>query len=485
MLRKTIMSLLTSIGLMTVDLVLLAVTFFNLYVYRITKELNIPFDWTKAFDLSYLSGLPSFDFYYKLYGFLTVVTIGFLVSYQGYVWNRKVPLIEQGTKVFRAVTYAVLLGMGTTFIFKIPFFSRFVFFTFWLSAIILLWAWRGVLGLIIGGMIKRGYFTRKLLIVGAGQIGQRVCHELIANPHLGFRLVGLVDDDPRKIGKEFSRVEVIGDTSLVEKLAKEAKVDEILITIPSERELIKRLIGQNRRYNVQIRIVPEMSDLVTGGVEVGQMGMVPYMRIVKTPMQGWPLLIKRLIDIVGATVGLVCLSPLFLILAIAIKLDSKGPLIFAQKRVGKNGRIFDFYKFRSMVVNAEELKEKLATVNEADGPVFKMKDDPRVTRVGKFIRKYSIDELPQLYNVLNGDMSLVGPRPPLPKEVEKYGDWEWRRLEVTPGLTCIWQVSGRSNISFDKWMELDVYYIENWSLWMDLKILLETIPAVFRGSGAY
>lgn len=485
MLRKTIMSLLTLIGLMIVDLVLLAVTFFNLYVYRITKELSLPFDWTKALDPSYLSSLPSFESYYKLYGFLTVVTIGFLVNYHGYVWNRKVPLIEQGTKVFRAVTYAVLLGMGTTFIFKIPFFSRFVFFTFWLSAIILLWTWRGILGLMIGELFKRGYFSRRLLIVGAGQIGRRVCEQLQGNPHLGFRILGLTDDDPQKTGEEFSGVKVIGDHRLVEKLAKEAQVDEILITIPSERELIKQLIGQNRRYNVQIRIVPEMSDLVTGGVEVGQMGMVPYMRIVKTPMQGWSLLVKRLIDIVGATVGLMCLSPLFLVLSIAIKLDSKGPLIFAQKRVGKNGRSFDFYKFRSMVVNAEELKEKLAKVNEADGPVFKIKDDPRVTKVGRFIRKYSIDELPQLYNVLIGDMSLVGPRPPLPREVEQYGDWEWRRLEVTPGLTCIWQVSGRSNISFDKWMELDIYYIENWSLWLDLKILLETIPAVFRGSGAY
>ena len=182
--------------------------------------------------------------------------------------------------------------------------------------------------------------------------------------------------------------------------------------------------------------------------------------------------------------GLLAFSPLFIIIAIIIKFTSKGPVFFSQKRVGKYGREFDMYKFRSMVVNAEELKEKLAAQNEMSGPMFKMKDDPRVTKVGKFIRKTSIDELPQLWNVLKGDMSLVGPRPSLPKEVAQFEDWMHRRLEVKPGLTCYWQVSGRNNIDFEDWMKLDIRYVEERNLFVDIKLIFKTIFVLFGDKNA-
>ena len=181
--------------------------------------------------------------------------------------------------------------------------------------------------------------------------------------------------------------------------------------------------------------------------------------------------IKRLIDVVCSFLGVLVLSPLFIIIAIIIKTTSKGPVFFSQKRVGKNGKEFNMYKFRSMVVNAEELKEKLADQNEMSGPMFKMKDDPRVTKVGKFIRKTSIDELPQLWNVLKGDMSLVGPRPSLPKEVAQFEGWMYKRLEVKPGLTCYWQVSGRNNIDFEDWMKLDIRYVDERDLWIDIMLI--------------
>lgn len=195
--------------------------------------------------------------------------------------------------------------------------------------------------------------------------------------------------------------------------------------------------------------------------------------------------IKRLIDIICSFVGILVLSPLFIIIAIIIKFTSKGPVFFSQKRVGKHGREFDMYKFRSMVVNAEELKEKLAAQNEMSGPMFKMKDDPRVTKVGKFIRKTSLDELPQLWNVLKGDMSLVGPRPSLPKEVAQFDKWMHRRLEVKPGLTCYWQVSGRNNIDFEDWMKLDIRYVEEKNLWIDIKLICKTVFVLFGDKNAH
>ena len=194
--------------------------------------------------------------------------------------------------------------------------------------------------------------------------------------------------------------------------------------------------------------------------------------------------IKRVIDVVCSFVGVLVLSPLFVVIAIIIKFTSKGPVFFSQKRVGRDGKEFKMYKFRSMVVNAEELKEKLAAQNEMSGPMFKMKDDPRVTKVGKFIRKTSIDELPQLLNVLKGDMSLVGPRPSLPKEVAQFEDWMYRRLEVKPGLTCYWQVSGRNNIDFEDWMKLDIRYVEEKNLWIDIKLIFKTVGVLFGDKNA-
>lgn len=195
--------------------------------------------------------------------------------------------------------------------------------------------------------------------------------------------------------------------------------------------------------------------------------------------------IKRVIDVVCSFVGVLVLSPLFVVIAIIIKFTSKGPVFFSQKRVGRDGKEFKMYKFRSMVVNAEELKEKLAAQNEMSGPMFKMKDDPRVTKVGKFIRKTSIDELPQLLNVLKGDMSLVGPRPSLPKEVAQFDEWMYKRLEVKPGLTCYWQVSGRNNIDFEDWMKLDIRYVEERNLWIDIKLIFKTVGVLFGDKNAH
>lgn len=194
---------------------------------------------------------------------------------------------------------------------------------------------------------------------------------------------------------------------------------------------------------------------------------------------------KRVIDLVGATFALILFSPLILLFAILVKLDSDGPVFYKAKRLGKGGKAFNFYKMRSMYTGAHRSRSSLMHLNQVEGPVFKLFNDPRITRVGRFMRKTSIDELPQLYNVLKGDMSLVGPRPPIPEEVEKYEPWQLRRLSLKPGITCLWQISGRSRLGFDEWMRLDMEYINNQSCWMDMRILLRTIPAVLMREGAY
>jgi exopolysaccharide biosynthesis polyprenyl glycosylphosphotransferase len=197
------------------------------------------------------------------------------------------------------------------------------------------------------------------------------------------------------------------------------------------------------------------------------------------------LFLKRSLDVFGAGLGLLAISPILMVLGLIIKITSRGPIFFAQERVGQNGQIFKMYKLRSMRTDAEAQKAFLMAKNEADGPVFKIKNDPRITPIGRWIRKYSLDELPQLWNVFSGDMSLVGPRPPIPTEVAKYTAWEKLRLTIKPGLTCIWQVSGRSKIGFQQWVMMDVEYIRSWSLMLDIKILSRTLPAVLKGDGAW
>jgi exopolysaccharide biosynthesis polyprenyl glycosylphosphotransferase len=280
-------------------------------------------------------------------------------------------------------------------------------------------------------------------------------------------------------------VNSLGTLSQLKEIVTKHDIDEVIITIPSEREWVQNMITDIRKLDVSIKIVPEIFNLVTSTVEIGSINALPVVSLVKTPMRGLGFFLKRCMDMFGSIILLILCVPVFALVALAIKLDSKGPVFYRQKRIGKNGRAFQMFKFRSMVANADEILESLESRNEVQGPAFKIKNDPRITRVGRILRKYSIDELPQLINVLKGDMSLVGPRPPLPFEVEKYGDWEWRRLDVLPGITGLWQVSGRSDLSFQQWVKLDIYYIENWSIGLDIKILLKTIPCVIKGEGAY
>lgn len=485
MLRKTLVQLLVRAAFICSDVFLVTAVYFSLYLYRISNEFGFQTNFHNIFDPGFWTVLPYFSGYLRIYIVVIVVSIFFLQRYSLYDTSISESLPDQFWKIIKASLYTVTVIAFISYLFRLQLFSRLVFISFTFAIIFMLWFWRVIKHFIILNLLKKGRLLKKLLIVGAGNVGTMVAGEISQRPSLGYKIIGYVDDDPQKIGRHIQGVCVLGSSAGIEEIVKKNQVDEVLITIPSERELTNRIITKLRRCNLQIRIVPEMFNLMTSAVEVGQLGPVPYMRIVRTPMQGVPFVAKRIFDVIVSLLAIIVLSPIMLVTALAVRLDSPGPIIFKQKRVGKNGDLFDFYKFRSMVANAEILRQELAAANEADGPVFKIKADPRITKVGKFIRKYSIDELPQLFNVIKGDMSLVGPRPPLSGEVDRYGDIEWRRLEVVPGITGLWQVSGRSEVSFNKWMELDIYYIENWSIWLDLKILLQTIPVVLTGKGAY
>jgi exopolysaccharide biosynthesis polyprenyl glycosylphosphotransferase len=278
----------------------------------------------------------------------------------------------------------------------------------------------------------------------------------------------------------------MGDTTNIPRLVKELAIDEVIVTLPwmYHRKIVS-IIAQCERHQVRVRIVPDMFQMSLSRLQAIDLGGIPMIGVQEIAFSRGKLLLKRAMDVVIAAVGFVVAAPLLVLIAVAIKLDSRGPVLFQQIRVGKGEKLFAICKFRSMRVGAEEEQQQLIDQNEASGPLFKIKNDPRVTRVGRLLRRTSLDELPQLANVLSGHMSMVGPRPAPPSEVQRYQQWHKRRLEVSPGLTGLWQVSGRSQLTFDEMVLLDLYYIENWSPGLDIQIMLRTVPQALVGNGAY
>ncbi|TGE39727.1 sugar transferase [Desulfosporosinus fructosivorans] len=333
--------------------------------------------------------------------------------------------------------------------------------------------------LILQAWRKVGRNTRYVLILGGGSAAGLYLQKVKANPQLGYRVIGYLA--PTKNGL---KIPYLGDYTNLESVVSMNIVDLTVVTALITEKGIQESIEILDIMGKSVAVL--LDDIVTKvarsrPVDFGGLSMVMYDSYPRRP---WQEVGKRGIDVISSGLGLIVLSPLFLVIVLAIRLTSKGPAIFAQERVGLNGRPFKIYKFRSMVVNAEELKERLADLNEMSGPVFKITNDPRVTAVGKFIRKTSIDELPQLFNVFKGDMSLVGPRPPLTSEVNLYDSKHRKRLAVRPGITCIWQISGRNEVGFEEWMEMDAEYVDRWSLWLDMEILARTVPVVLGRRGA-
>jgi exopolysaccharide biosynthesis polyprenyl glycosylphosphotransferase len=347
-----------------------------------------------------------------------------------------------------------------------------------LSRLIKRWVWER--------RMRQGIGVDRVLIVGAGEVGRRLMRNIVAQPELGYQVIGFVDDDSKKNRTDIGRFKALGDIDNLPRVVQEEAIDEVIITLPwMHHRKILGIMRQCEREQVRARIVPDLFQLALSRVDIEDLGGIPIIGVKEVAITGWNLAFKRASDLVLSLAVLTFLSPLLLLISVAIKLDSPGPILFKQVRMGKGGRRFTCYKFRSMRQGAEEERPQLADRDEVVGPTFKIRHDPRCTRVGRLLRRTSLDELPQFYNVLRGEMSVVGPRPAIPAEVEQYQEWHRKRLEVSPGITGLWQVSGRSQLTFDEMCLLDIYYLENWSPLLDLKIALKTIPAALAGRGAY
>jgi exopolysaccharide biosynthesis polyprenyl glycosylphosphotransferase len=329
--------------------------------------------------------------------------------------------------------------------------------------------------------------TRNVLILGCSKYGQLLRAHLDKHPEHGFVFKGYVDrrrgGRPPNPAHNKVEAEILGPADQLPTIVRKHFIDEIFVSVPSDRNLVMEVAYYARSAGVPLRVMPDLYEGLATGAPVEYVGQLPTMMLHKQPIPTVQLVFKRLVDIVATAAGLAILSPLLALVATIIKLDSAGPIFFASLRVGKKGRAFTCFKFRTMVENAEQLKSSLHHLNERDGVLFKIADDPRLTRVGKYLRKFSIDELPQLWNVLRGDMSLVGPRPPIPSECKQYALEQLRRLDVTPGLTGLWQVTARQNPSFESYVELDAEYVNNWTFWLDCRILWKTIGVVLAGTG--
>lgn len=429
--------------------------------------------------IAWIRQLPVFKEYFLLLAILLFVHVFFLLRERLSSGRTERSLVDEYMFAARSIIIAFLISVGITFLLKTTLiYSRVTLVVFVVCMLAESILWRSAYSLVIRSLNHRGILVKRILIIGAGKVGAEVEREIHQSRKRGNQIIGYLDD--YKTGPE-----IIGRTTDLEPIIQNSQIDIIYITIPSERTIIENILHSIYKYNLDIRIIPERFDRISNAFAYRNDLDLPCMQIVKTPLRGINIVIKRLADIVGSILLLTILSPLFVCISILIKRDSKGTVFYKQQRIGKNGVPFKMLKFRSMHMEADEIKETLLAESEVSGPVFKMRNDPRITSIGKFLRKYSLDELPQLWNVLKGEMSLIGPRPPLPSEVEQYSSYHWRRMDVLPGMTGLWQVSGRSDLDFEEWVSLDIYYIEHWSLSLELKILLKTIPVVLRGTGAY
>ena len=390
-------------------------------------------------------------------------------------------LNEQRLTVQASLTAGLLL-CGTLYLRRAEVVSREVVVLLVVFTTVLLCARRAVWRKIVYQPISRRPGNPQRPYCRRRPRGPRSAQSLESLRHLGFRFKGFVALTEHEA--ESGDADIIGDVRNCLPLARSLFVDEIFFSVPAEKKLVIGMVEEARAIGIDVRVVPDLYDGLAWNAPVEYIGQFPTIPLHRRDLPIGAFLLKRTIDVIGATLALLLLAPFMLVIVVAIKLDSSGPVFYRAQRTGRKGRTFTCFKFRTMCANADKLKKDLEHQNERDGILFKITNDPRVTRVGRILRKYSLDELPQFYNVLRGDMSLVGPRPPLASEVEQYDLAHLRRLDVLPGMTGLWQVEARQDPSFDSYISLDTAYVENWTLWLDFRILARTVGVVISGTGS-
>ena len=432
------------------------------------------------------------DYYFILLVIIIIWYTSFSLFYK-YEFIRESSISSLSFKIVRLVTINMAVLICCLYLLKsAESVSRILFIIFYILDTLILVTSRRITYHLIKKNYTKLYNLKNVIIIGNRQRAIDVIRALKRSQYSGYNIIGCLGIEDKSFEQDVHEgIKTLGTLNDYNIILKNHSIDEVVFAVPLD--LIKgpdSYIEFAEKMGITVRIIPDCQvHKIIRDSEIARLSLVeffglPTFTFVSSPIYHHDsILIKTIIDYIGSVILIILLSPVFLLIFVLIKLTSKGPVIFEQKRSGLNGRIFRFYKFRTMIEKAEEVKDLLEKHNEMDGPVFKMLRDPRTTSIGRFLRKTSLDELPQLFNVLRGEMSLVGPRPPIPSEVKKYEIWQMRRLSMKPGLTCLWQVNGRNRVKFDEWMALDLEYIDNWSLGLDLKILIKTFYAVLKAGG--
>jgi exopolysaccharide biosynthesis polyprenyl glycosylphosphotransferase len=385
-------------------------------------------------------------------------------------------------QLFKVIFLTFMIAVGILFLLKVSVdFSRAVISLFFVGMLSISWGVRLLKRGVLSWLAYKHILTKNVIIVGAGKIGFNIYSRFKTSKGMGYQVVGYLDD--HKKGKE-----ILGKLKDFDQVINSYEIDEVVITIPSERDFVYKVLKSVQRYRIKVKIIPDLYDLVTTKVGFEQVELFPFVEVAEDRIKGWHAVTKRVMDTVLSFLGIVILFPLFALVWVAIKIDSRGPAIFRQKRMGKEGEIFFIYKYRTMVLNAEEKLRRSPDLYKKylkNNYKLEPEEDPRITRLGRFLRKSSLDELPQLFNVLKGEMSLVGPRPVVEEELKEYEQNLHDFLSVKPGITGYWQVSGRSDISYPERIDIELYYVYNQSLVLDVKILIKTFITVVKRKGAY
>ena len=386
-------------------------------------------------------------------------------------------------EVAKSVFFSSLMMIIAMFVIKLSDFPRSVLFLATTFAFMSLSVWRILKRFLVEYLVIQGYNNFNVLIVGAGKIGEALAQEIQKKPALGLNIVGYLDDF-KTDDSHAKGVKILGKISSFAKIARREFINKVFITCHHDGEGFLKLLEQAKDLGIAVRVVPHGFELITGEFTKYNIGFIPILEYCDAE-RFHKQVGKRLFDFTTSFILAVVMLPVFLVIAILIKLNSPGSIFYISKRYGRGGHIFKMYKFRSMQTGSDNMTDQIRDKNEVDGPIFKIKNDPRVTKIGRILRRYSIDELPQIFNVVQGHMSLVGPRPLPISQIQKEDLRQLQRLEVRPGITGLWQTRGRSDISFVRLVKWDVWYINNWSFWLDLSILFKTIPVVIKGKGAY